>query len=95
MGPFGLGNGAIDGNMIDLSIVVSPLPLVIKISVGDSDNYENCAVDGKAIGLLRRLMNLERRWWMWICFWFVLLVCVVSCQIGDLWNRRRVGYLWN
>jgi hypothetical protein len=31
VGPFGLGNGAFDGNMIDLPMVISMLPLGIKI----------------------------------------------------------------
>jgi hypothetical protein len=41
MGPFGSGYGAFDSDMIDLSIIVSALPLGIKIGVGASGDCEN------------------------------------------------------
>jgi hypothetical protein len=52
MGPFGLGYGAFDGDMIDLSIIVSELSLGIKIGVGASSDCEDCAVGGKGIRML-------------------------------------------
>ncbi len=58
LGPFGLGDGAFDGYMIDLSIVVSPLLLSVEINVGTSGDCEDCAMSGKSIGLLRRLVDL-------------------------------------
>jgi hypothetical protein len=58
MGPLGLGDETFDNNMIDLSIVISSLPLVIEISVGTSGDCKNCEVGGEAIGLLRRLADL-------------------------------------
>jgi hypothetical protein len=58
MRPFGLGDGAFDDNVVNLSIIVSFLPLVIKIGIGASGNCENCAMGGKVVGLLRRLVDL-------------------------------------
>jgi hypothetical protein len=58
MGPFGLGDGVFDDNVIDLSVIVSLLPLVIKIGVGASGNCENCVVGGETVSLLRRLTDL-------------------------------------
>jgi hypothetical protein len=46
--------------MIDLLVIVSALSLGIKIGVGTSDNYEQCAVGGEGVGLLRRLLDLWR-----------------------------------
>jgi hypothetical protein len=43
---FGLGNGTFDSDMIDLCIIVSPLPLGVKIGVGASSNCEDCAMGG-------------------------------------------------
>jgi hypothetical protein len=60
MGPFGLGNGAFGCYMIDLLVIVSALSLGIKIGVGTSDNYEQCAMGGEGVGLLRRLLDLWR-----------------------------------
>jgi hypothetical protein len=57
MGPFGLGNGAIDGDVID-----SLLPLIIEIGAGAYGDYEDCAIGGKVVSLLWRHMDLERRW---------------------------------
>jgi hypothetical protein len=54
MGPFGLGIGASDGNVIDLPVIVSLFPLGVEIGVGGSSDYEDCAMSGKVVGLLRR-----------------------------------------
>jgi hypothetical protein len=44
--------------MIDLSAVISSLPLVIEIGVGTSGDYKDCAMSGEGFSLLRRLSNL-------------------------------------
>jgi hypothetical protein len=61
VGPFDLGNGALSSYMIDLSIIVSLLPLGIKTGVGTFSNYEECVMGGVGIRLLWRLLNLWRR----------------------------------
>jgi hypothetical protein len=43
MGPFGFGDMTFDGNMIDLFVVVSLLPFIVKVSVRTSG-------DGNTIG---------------------------------------------
>jgi hypothetical protein len=74
VGPFGLGDGAFDNNVIDLSVIISRLPLVIEIGVGAFGDYKNCVVGGKAVGLLWRLACLEWRWLdSGLCCWFVLV----------------------
>jgi hypothetical protein len=85
--PFGFGNRTFDDHVIDLSVIVSLLPFVVGVSVGASGNGENCAVGGEVVSLLRRLADLQRKWWSWIGFWLVLLVSVfrhwiVICETG-------------
>jgi hypothetical protein len=75
VGPFGLGDGAFDNYMIDLSLVVSPLPLSIKISVGASGNYEDCVVGGECFGLWWGFLDL---WWRWVAFGLDLRIGVVG-----------------
>jgi hypothetical protein len=58
VGSFGLGNGAFDGNVIDLPVIVSLLPLGVKINVGASSDCEDCAMGGKTFGLLQRFTDL-------------------------------------
>jgi hypothetical protein len=53
MGSFSLVGGAFDIDVIDLSIIVSMLPLVIKISIGASGDCENYVMDWKIVGLLQ------------------------------------------
>jgi hypothetical protein len=53
-----LGNRTFDDNVIDFSVIVSLLPLGIKISVGASGDCKACVVGGETISLLRRLMDL-------------------------------------
>jgi hypothetical protein len=57
MGPFGLGDGTFNGNVIDLSVIVSPLPLGVKIGVRAFGDCKDCAMGGEAIDLLRRLVD--------------------------------------
>jgi hypothetical protein len=58
MGPFGLGDGALNDNMIDLSVIISLLPLVIEVSVGASGDCKNRVMGGIAIDLLWGLADL-------------------------------------
>jgi hypothetical protein len=57
--PFGFGYWAFDNHMVDLSVVVSLLSLIVKISVGASSNGEDCVMGGKVIILLCRLTDLQ------------------------------------
>jgi hypothetical protein len=57
MGPFGFDNRTFNG-VIDLSVIVSLLPFIVKVGVGVSDDGEDCAMGGKVVHLLRRLMDL-------------------------------------
>jgi hypothetical protein len=74
VGPFDLGNGAFDNYMIDLSIVVSLLSLGIEISVGASNNYEDCAMGREGIKLWWGLLDL---WWRWVSFSLDLRIGIV------------------
>jgi hypothetical protein len=56
--PFGLGDGTFENNVINLSVIVVPLPLVIKIGVGASGYCKDCTMGGEGVGLLRRLADL-------------------------------------
>jgi hypothetical protein len=58
VGPFGLDNEAFDNNVIDLPVIVSPLPLGVEIGVGASGDCEDCAMGGKTFGLLWRFTDL-------------------------------------
>jgi hypothetical protein len=58
MGPLGFGDGVFDGGMIDSFVIVSLMPLVIKIDVGASGDCENYVMSGKAISWLQRPVNL-------------------------------------
>jgi hypothetical protein len=58
VGPYGFGDRAFDGHMIDLSVVISPLPLIVKVSVGASGDGENCVVGREVVILLWRLADL-------------------------------------
>jgi hypothetical protein len=88
MGPFGLGNGAFDSCMIDLSVIVSTLSLGIEIGVGASGNYEDCAIGGEGIELLWRR-------WQRVGFGLDLRIGVVWHWVCKLWHCQRVCYLWS
>jgi hypothetical protein len=75
--PFDLGNGTFDSNVIDLSVIVSALSLGIKIGVGASGDYEDRAMGGEGIGLLRRFLDLRWRLRRWVSFGFDLRVGIV------------------
>jgi hypothetical protein len=95
VGPLGLRDGAFNGYMIYLPVVISVLPLGVKISVGTSGDCDDCTVGGEGIILLPELLNLWRRWRQWIVFGFNLRACVVWHWVGDLWSYWRICYLWN
>jgi hypothetical protein len=63
--------------MIDLPIVIYTVSFGIKITVGTSGNCENCVVGGEGIGLLRRFLDLWRRWQWWVGFSLDLSIDVV------------------
>jgi hypothetical protein len=52
VGPFGFGEGAFDSHVIDLSVVVSLLPLIVKVSIRASGNGEDCAMGWEVVTLL-------------------------------------------
>jgi hypothetical protein len=43
VGSFGFGDRTFDSHMIDLSVVLSLLPLIVKVGVRASDDGEDCA----------------------------------------------------
>jgi hypothetical protein len=95
MGPFGLGNGTFNSDVIDLSVVILVMSLGIEIGIGTSGDCEDCVVGGKCVGLLWRLLDL--RWWLrWrVGFGFDLGICVVWHWVSDLWYHWRVCDLWS
>jgi hypothetical protein len=44
--------------VINLSVIVSPLPFIVEVGIGTSSNGKNCTVGGEIIGLLWRLTDL-------------------------------------
>jgi hypothetical protein len=44
--------------MINLSVVISLLPLIVKVSVEASGDGDNCGMGGKVFILLQRLADL-------------------------------------
>jgi hypothetical protein len=56
--PFGFGDRTFDSQMIDLSVVVSLLPLVLEVGIGASNDSEDCAMGGKVVALLWRFTDL-------------------------------------
>jgi hypothetical protein len=64
VGPFGLCNGAFDGDVIDLPVIITALSLDVEVRIGTSYNCKDCAMCGESIGLLRRFLDLRWRWWI-------------------------------
>jgi hypothetical protein len=56
--PFGLGNRTFDNDVIDLPVIIVMLPFGVKVGIGTSGNYEDCAMGGESIGLLQRFLDL-------------------------------------
>jgi hypothetical protein len=44
--------------MIDLSVVVSLLPLIVEVGIGTTSDGENCTVGGEVVSLLWRFVDL-------------------------------------
>jgi hypothetical protein len=72
-----LSDGALDGYMVYFSVVISALPLSVKISVGTFGDCEDCAMSGEGVILLLGFLDLWRRWRWWAGFNFNLRVSVV------------------
>jgi hypothetical protein len=62
MRPLGLGNGAFDSDMVNLTIIVHALPFSFEIRVSTSSDSQNGAVSGEGLELLRRFLGLLREW---------------------------------
>jgi hypothetical protein len=56
--PSGFGDRTFDSYVIDLSIVVSPLPFIVEVGVGTFGDGENCTMGGKVVDFLWRLTDL-------------------------------------
>jgi hypothetical protein len=56
MGPFGFGDRTFDGYMIDLFVVVSLLPFIVKVSVGTSGDGNTTGTREMFIG--QKSMNI-------------------------------------
>jgi hypothetical protein len=72
MRPLVLGNGSFDRYMIYFSVVVSALSLGVKVGIGTSDDYKDCAMSWEGSTLLLGFLGLRWRWWWWISFIFDL-----------------------
>jgi hypothetical protein len=69
--PLCLCNGAFDGYMVYLSIIVLALSLGLEIGVGTSSNCKECAMGWECFTLSMRFLILWRRLWWWIDFIFL------------------------
>jgi hypothetical protein len=58
VGPFGLGNGTFDDEMVDLAVIVSTLSLGFKVGTGASDDCEDHAMSGESFMLLVGFLDL-------------------------------------
>jgi hypothetical protein len=62
MGPLGLGDGAFDDYMVYFLIIISVLPLGVKVGIKTSSNCEYCTMSGEGVILLLGFLNLWRKW---------------------------------
>jgi hypothetical protein len=74
MRPLYLCNGAFDGYVIYLSVIVSTLLLGVGIGVGTSCNYKDCVMGWESFALLLVFLILWQRLWWRIGFIFYLRV---------------------
>jgi hypothetical protein len=72
VGPLGLCNGAFDGYVIYLSIIVSALLLSFKVDIGAFGDREDCVMSRESFILLLGFLDLWWRWGWWIGFDFDL-----------------------
>jgi hypothetical protein len=61
--PLGSGNGAFDDYVIYFSIIVSALPLGVKVSTGTSSNCKDCAMSWEGFILMLGFLVLWGRLW--------------------------------
>jgi hypothetical protein len=62
MRPLGLHDWAFDRHVIDVAVVLSFLPFIFKIQVGDSGDSMDSSEGWEIGALLQRLLIL---WWRW------------------------------
>jgi hypothetical protein len=62
MGPRGSSDRILNSDVVNLSVIITPLPLVIEIGVGASGYCKDCAMSGEGVNLLQRLVDF---WWRW------------------------------
>jgi hypothetical protein len=67
---FCLDYGAFNDHMVDLAIIVSSF--ILEIGIGASGDGVDYAMGKEIVALLRRLIDLEWRWWGQIGLYFVL-----------------------
>jgi hypothetical protein len=87
--PLCLCNGAFDGYVIYLSVIVFVLPHGVKIDVGTSDNRKDCAMGWESFALLLGFLILWRGLWWRIGFIFYLRV-IGWPWVGDLWSWSAI-----
>jgi hypothetical protein len=93
VGPLGLSDGAFDGYMVYFLVVISMLPLGVKIGVGTSGDYEYYTMGGEGIILLLGFLDLWQRWRWWAGIVWHWVGDLQSCWwICYLWSWRRVHY---
>jgi hypothetical protein len=86
MEPFGSHDRAFDYYVIDLVIVLSPLPLVLKIQIGTSGDGVYSSKGWETGGLLGGFLILwwGWKWVIWLCLW---LGCLRAC--GRIFYLQR------
>jgi hypothetical protein len=77
VGPIGLSDEAFDGYMVYFLVVISALPLGVKVSVRIFGDCEDCTVGVEGIILWLGFLNLWWWWRWWVGFSFNLKVGVV------------------
>jgi hypothetical protein len=61
----------------------------MKINIGTSSDYMNCAIDWEIVAVLQRLLWLHMRRWQWIWISFGLMGLVVCIGYVICGNGRR------
>jgi hypothetical protein len=89
--PLGSHNWAFNRYMIDMVIIFSPLPLVLKTRVGTSGDGVYSSESWEIGGLLGRFLAL---WWMWVAWLHFWLGCFRGCSgICYLQRCKRISDL--
>jgi hypothetical protein len=92
--PLDLGDGTFDNHVIYFSIIVSALPLGVKVCIRTTGNCKSCAMSWEGFTLLLGYLGLWWRLWWWVGFLFDLRVVVLH-WVGDLWSCWGVCNLWS